>query len=519
MKTPLLSACPEGCHTHGLAVVENTTRNFWLLLFPLLRGLGALQFDLYSWVRGAWFDLLIVVVLLASAVLRWQYYTYMLTDEGIYFRKGVILRKAATLPWSCLSGTTFEQPPLYRLLGVQHFRAETDAGSSRRADFRITLSNAQAAQLARALAAAGVAYQSRGKKASARFRYRPSWGYLALFSILSSSSLSGVLFASAFITMTGAIIGRKLEQDVLSSITELSRHLAFGIPPLAAMLSIVLFLGWLFSFLRNVLRYLRFELSREDDGHLLIRTGYFGRYAHRLSPCHINYLDLRQTLLTKLLSVSSGYIHSSGYGKGKNEIAVLIPATAKKTILRTIRRLLPELLPSNAANNTMEASSTEASTMEASSMEASVVEAKPPKLTFWGFISNSVFVVLLIPCAALLLRNVFPDWSQLIVFAAFMAEIPSIWWLIVNFVSFYTTSIRFDGRILTLLYASAYAFHTVTIPVGKVVQVRITQSIFQRMGNCCSLQIYTCSERSRRHTVPNLLLADARAFEEAYCSR
>ena len=492
-----------GERPHGIMVVENTSKNFWLLLFPLLRGLIAWQLDLYSWVRGAWFDLTIVTVLLTSAVLRWYYYSYMPGDKGIYYRKGVFLRQTGLLPFANLSSVSFEQSLVYRMLDAVRIRAETDAGGHRRADFKATLTRAQADALRAALAQSTMGLPRKGDVAPSRpshaaSDYRPAWGYVLLFSVLTSKSLSGVLFASTFISVAGAIVGRSLRDELISSISALAEEIAFGLPPLAIAVSIVIAGGWLFSFLRNVLRYLRFSLSRGGQGRLSIATGMFTPRIYELSVPRINFLDLRQTLLTKLLSVSSAYIHCSGYGKGKDEIAVLIPAASKRSILHTARRLLPDLLPVSRPS---------------AKAHSHVSWVRSPGRTFPRYVTLTLLLMAAIPLAARIPLTLFPEWWAIIRFTAGMAEIPAVWLLLVKIVSYFTSGFGFDGQTLALRYSSGYAFHTVAVPMGKVAELRIRQSAFQQRAGYCDVVVYTSAETPVRHKVPNLRLSDLQALK------
>ena len=59
---------------HPIALLQYTTKNFWLLLIPLLRGLFSLDVDFYSWLSGAYLDVLVILVILVQRF----------SDGGIY---------------------------------------------------------------------------------------------------------------------------------------------------------------------------------------------------------------------------------------------------------------------------------------------------------------------------------------------------------------------------------------------------------------------------------------------------
>ena len=68
---------------HPVALLGYTTKNFWLLLIPLIRGLAALKFDFYRWSQGAGWDILAVTAMIAIAVIRWYYTLYEFSEDGI----------------------------------------------------------------------------------------------------------------------------------------------------------------------------------------------------------------------------------------------------------------------------------------------------------------------------------------------------------------------------------------------------------------------------------------------------
>ena len=78
---------------HPIALLKYTSKNFWLLLIPLVRGLFALRFDFYSWLRGAYLDVLVLMVIMGLAYAVWRNVQYETTDEGINISKGLFLKE------------------------------------------------------------------------------------------------------------------------------------------------------------------------------------------------------------------------------------------------------------------------------------------------------------------------------------------------------------------------------------------------------------------------------------------
>ncbi len=78
---------------HKIAILKYTTKNFWLLLIPLVRGLIAMNFDFYNWFHGAYLDIIVILLIIGLAVLRWRFVQFHILDEGITVKTGVIMRR------------------------------------------------------------------------------------------------------------------------------------------------------------------------------------------------------------------------------------------------------------------------------------------------------------------------------------------------------------------------------------------------------------------------------------------
>ena len=462
-------------NAHPISIIEGISKNFWILLFPLLRGLIAMQFDLYRWVTGAWVDLMLVTSVLIYAILRWRGLSFTLDEDAIVVKRGIIFRSKARIPLATITTVIKEQTIIYNAFGAVKVRIETNAGSKRRADFKITVRKNNASTLN---------FLEKDLSNRTKKSYAPKWYYLIVFSLISSNSLSGVLFLSAFISQTGAVIGRELRGDVITTITTLSHKLAIGIPPIAVAISIVILSGWVMAFIFNVLRHLHFEITRSYK-NLHIKEGLFTKRQYHINSDRIAFLDMRQTLTTKVFSIASLYVYCAGYGKEKNERAVLVPATSKREVEGTMRMLMPEITPVKST-------------------------VKPPPRGILGYILPPVLMVISIPVIAKILISIFPSWHQLISFVAVMSAIPLAWLLMVKFTAFITSGIGESEEAITIRYVRRYSFSTITLPKNRIAKMQISQTPFQRWGHRCNIVIYTNAESKQKHIVKQLPLRQTR---------
>ncbi|MFR4197867.1 MAG: hypothetical protein ACLT2C_01765 [Ruminococcus sp.] len=61
-------------HEHPIKILRYSAKNLWLLIFLLLRSLRFYPFSLQNfveWGAGAWFDLLVALLILGFGALRW----------------------------------------------------------------------------------------------------------------------------------------------------------------------------------------------------------------------------------------------------------------------------------------------------------------------------------------------------------------------------------------------------------------------------------------------------------------
>ncbi len=457
---------------HPINILENTTKYFYLLLLPLLRGLLFSRNGFYEWLRGAWFDLLIIGVILLFAMLRWAFTRYRFGATGIHISRGVGMVQRCYLPYDRLTMVYAEYPFYFRPFRAVRLKADTDGGYLRATDFSITIGKQEAAALLDSFQLILCPAEAIKKI------YHPRWFYVAILSLITSNTLSGVIFASTFVSQSGNLLGKEFEEKLMDQLTTLARVLAFGLPPAAALVAYVIFGGWLISFLMTVLRHIKFQVTRQDNC-LRIQTGVITPRHYTIQAGHINLVEIRQSLITKLLGLYTGFIHCSGYGKQKNELSVLIPAADKQEAKRNLSILLPEI-PLNKR------------------------QFRPKLRTLSRFLLPPSLIVLAVFVVFGLLYLFFPQLRSLILFIWIMAEIPGVWWLFVKIASYFHTGIGKENGVYTFYYTYAFSFFTTSIPEAKLSQLQFRQSAFQKATHCCDVIILSYSEGRKRLVVPNL---------------
>lgn len=130
-------------------------------------------------------------------------------------------------------------------------------------------------------------------------------------------------------------------EEILMTLTDQAAAYFKGIPRLAITISILILSAWLISFIGNLLRYSRFRFYA-DRKAFSVHRGLISPYRYRLRRGAVNYIDIRQNLMMKLLHLMSVHISCPGYGNQKNELPVLMPLLQKSHADRFLQPLLKQ---------------------------------------------------------------------------------------------------------------------------------------------------------------------------------
>lgn len=465
-------------HSHAINILEHTSKYLALLIFPAIRALFASNSGLYGWLQGAWFDILTVMVIILLGFWAWYKYVYKLTEDGIYIKQGIILPKYRFIPYKKLSVVSIERP--YYLIPFKAVRinADTDGGFPTTPDFAITVYKNQVDDIVKKANAPFINY------AEIKRVYLPKNFYIAVLSFVASNSITGVIFASTFISGAGKILGSEFENRVVLQITSVANFMIVGVPPIAAVIGFTILGGWAISFLTNLIRHLRFSATRQS-GNLFIKSGLVTRREYYIAVKRINLIELRQTLITKIFGFYTAFIHSNGYGKRKDELSVLMPSGEGSDIVQNMKLLLPE-----------------------------IPICKPklrPRLKYLSrFLIPPIWCVIIASLLWVIGDWLFPEFGDMILYIGLMAELPCLWYLAVKIISYFHTGVGESETAYTLCYTYGYRIKTVAVPKKRVVLLTIRRSLFQVMSGCCDLVILTYSEGRKRHVVPNLNFEEAK---------
>ena len=457
-------------HQHPLSIAQGIGRNLILLIFPLLRGLLALKFDIFTWIAGAWIDILLLLTVLSYAVLRYRSKYISFCENCIHIKSGVFLARKCTLPTEKITTIYFSQNLMHRLFGAVQLIIETNAGTSKKSDFSMLISKKNA-DIFESNVINSV--QSVIKKC-----YMPKMHFIVMYSVQSTSTLSGILLLSAFFSQGGAILNRRLQNEFLNTVDNISHRIVIGIPPILVAVSVVLLVGWFIGFIYNLIRYLRFNITRKAN-IINISKGIFIKQKYFIFADNIISVERRQSMLTKFLGISSAFIYASGYGKGKGESAVIFPAVTNGESDKTIKMILPEF-------------------------KFLKIENRPPKSSWKSYILLPLLFCLIIIISILFLQGYNSSIIDILKFSLIIALIPCVWLIIVRLLAWKLSGFSISGDNITISYVKGFSFRKISCKKDKIIKAKIIQNPLNRISGKCKLKIYCAGEKASSHTIIGL---------------
>lgn len=478
-------------HEHPLRILKYSVKNIWLLIFPLIRNLRNLEFNkdfFYNWIQGAWFDVLILAIILIFGIIQWFLSEIDINEDNIIHKEGILIKVKTIIPVSSISTFTIESPMHLSLFGAYRVHCDTRAGIFRTADLKLLLKKQVCSEIEK-----NFKVQSDNQKTTEI--PKPSLFSILIFSYLFSSGFSGIIYIIIFL-FKGGDIAQDIITLSLSKITseteKLTNHWIIHIPSVAIVVGSFFGFSWLISFIVNVARYLRFKVEY-DNRYFKVSHGIYNHIESHICFRHINYTDYRQNLIMKMFSAVAIHISCSGYGSTTNRLPVIIPVILEKNLGKELEpiKIKGKLKGDYRAKKS-------------------------------GFLSY-----LLLPLvASIIILPLFdkisfylPQFYDLLFFVSIMLEIPSLWLIIVKLTALNTSGISVYEDNILIRYSKWTNFYTVTSPISNITKVEIQQNLLQKMSGLCSVSISIGSEEHKHCMVRAMNISDGLQISEMLNSR
>ena len=465
---------------HPVKIIMYIAKYLWLLLIPLGKYLIATKFDFESWIRTNWVDILTLSVMIGYGVLRWVFVFFEIEEDSIIAHSGYFGIEKTQVYFSEMSSMSLCQGYIYRFIGACTVYIDTDAKSIQNTDIRLDISQKQAFRI----------YEL----ATAKCRNKPKYIFtsqkrsLIIFSLLFSSTLSGMLLTLTFIYQAYRIVGREIEEEFLAKVNSQLEKLTIHIPKYLIVAALVVAGSWLVSFISNLMRHWGFSCTRCSD-MLLISSGKGTKRRHVIMRDRINFIDYQQSMFMKLFGICSVQVHCTGYGKRRLELSALVPITTTVSAETSVRLLLPGMPTVKYDVHTG---------------WADVRRFITPPLVVC-LLPAACYEVLcrLIPKFEMLVKTI-PDWKSALTNLAVISMLPLVWLVIVKINAAFNTAVGFEGDHCILSYCRFYRFHRATVRLDRISKIKISRNPFQRMNGTCHLRIYTSAEGTSVHLIKGL---------------
>lgn len=464
-------------HEHPLRILKYSAKNIWLLIFPFLRGLYTYHFSkdfFYVWIQGAWKDILIIGIIILFGLCQWFFSRIEVREDMLIHHEGIFFRLDTYIPFKNVSCATVESPVHFAVLGAKRLSCDTRAGIYKAVDIRLLVNEKVCNEVMKYI-------PDIADKKNFPDLKRPSALSLLLFSVFFSSGFSGTVYVAMFF-LKGGDIAHDIISMSLNTLTKetakITDKLLLKIPSMALVIGCFFLGSWFVSFIVNLLRYARFKLEA-DDKCLKISYGVVNHIDYRIKLAHVNYTELRQNLIMKLMGAVTINISCAGYGAAKNRMPVLVPVRREKDIGKSFERMgVPDGIETGY---------------------------RARKAGIGSYILLPVIAaVIVIPLYHMsrdAVMSFFPKLDDLFHFAAVMAEIPLIWHIIVKIAALLTSGVTFyDDRIM-IRCSKWNRFHTVIGDNKRVAKVEIEQNLLQKISRRCAVSIWFGSEEYKRFKV------------------
>lgn len=469
-------------HEHKIIILRQSAKSIWLLIFPLLRSFNIILSDkewFYHWLKGAWFDILFVAAIVFFGYIKWECSKIWLNDDDLVREEGIFCKVKTKMAYVNISSVTAERLFYLTPFNAVKLRIDTRSGFMTSADISLVVSEKTYSDLIKKIPGSSVSEK-------VETAMKPTALSIILFSIFFSSGLSGTVYIAAFFFQGG-----KIAQDMIgasiSRITEqtekISSRLILRIPDAAIAVGLFFIAAWVLSITVNILRYSMFYI-KADERNLYTIYGTANRREHRITTSHINYIDLRQNLIMKLFSAVAVHISCAGYGTAKRSLPVLLPVKKEKNI---------------------------AADLEAIGMVSGVKnDFNAKRYKIWQYIWLPTITAVFVFPLHIVISRLFPVFGGLSLFAAVMAEIPSVWLIVVKLVSFFTSGISLYDDNIMVRCCKWTGFHTLIANRKKLVKLSFEHTLFQKRKGICSVCMWFEGEKHIKYKVKAIAVSDAK---------
>lgn len=465
---------------HPLMIFSFLKPFLFVLVIPVIKGL--LQYIIYRRISGIIsFEIYLFAAILLIAVARWLSFTVVHTDKSLTINSGMIFKSHAKISLDKLSCFSQTVNPVLKLCGAVSFEVNTEAGGRENADFKFILKSDDAVKLS------SFVY---GDAGSPVIKY--SNPKIALFSVSSSSALTGIIVAAPFINRAGKLLNIAITEMIFDEIDTFSNKFMEYFPPAVTALTVIVVLAFGISFIISFLKNLTFRL-RVDENRMETSSGLLSRKRTVFSKTAVNNTVIIQTPIMRFFKNYSIYASVGGFGTRRSEKAVIIPCGKHREIKSEFRTFFPFL-----------------------QRDSKPLKANQSSRSLKRFLWLPKLYGLLILAVCITLMIIFRHFDRFVLFIASMALLVDLYYADLCKCCYLHGGLSIGDNI-GAKGAKGFNFCEMNCDKTKVGVIRIKETLPDRKYGTCKVKVTVRSENAYGITVKNLNKSEVlKALNEAY---
>lgn len=462
---------------HFITMWVYLSRFFFLLIVPLVQAVLRAPFSAVAW--GNLPGVLAVVFIAWLQYRSCGYGVKTVSENGsvrslLYWKSGLLFRKTQILPQDRVASVFLRMTPLLDLFGAAQLMLDSPAANAKRPSLTLLLKKGGLLRWWE---------QTRGEMTH---RYAASPVRVVLMAASWSNPASGLLLLGILFDRAGKLLGEEISRRLVGlyeSINQTQRLIAWGLPPAIAIFGWLLATGWFCALLVQFFRYAFFTAGVCPAGTAISR-GMGVRIRQLLTPQAVRAVAVRQTLVMRLLRLSSVYLHTIGSGREKGDRSLLLAAANLKELKFHLSHFYPEEAPYFFSRQGMRV-------------------IRPPKGALFSFLTVPLLHFAgVLALYGVVLRYLSPFAPLILVLLAF-----PLYHLLLRATAFRSSFLAENEAFLAVCGYVGDQLFTAVIPKGNVQTVVVRQNFLQRRSGRCQVRVCIGTERgacfSLRHFCRN----------------
>ena len=441
---------------HPLMILKFIKPILFILVLPIIK--AVIQY-IKDGTIGSFiaFEILVFGMILFYGVLSYKAFRVIIDGKTVTVKRGWLVKQTAKIKIEQISSVNSTQNPLDAIFGAVNYCINTEAGSINKADFEFKVSIKKAHELSDLLL---------GKEDVSKVRFAAL--KVAIMAAATSSAFSGMLIGVPLLNRAGKLLGIGLE-EMFEEITHISQRMETAVPPIVNLITLIILIGYVISFIYSFIKYINFRIFFGDD-KLEVRSGFFVKARTAFKKKAIRNLLIIQTPIMSILKRYSIKVSVGGFGENKSESQVVVPAASAKELKAEFIRYFSFLEPVGNAIKPL--------------------QNRDNKLRFMGW---PILYMGLAAAIFITLGVVFVDFTRLIVFSGVVTAVILLYYG-------YTCLYEYKNARLILgenvCIESVKGFRTCRLysPRKNIGQIKITRFITDKFFGTCRLKIIISSE-------------------------